>query len=147
MCRATQSERYRSLKPCIILTLSGITYCHASCHTLSCFCNLVIDEPCHALSSLVIRLYDVLHSEHKLTMVFEYCDQDLKKYLDSCRAPPDASTVEVRPMACMSPHSGSMGTFVLNLQRQCSMTTGCVELHVPASARPGLLPQDAGAAS
>ena len=25
---------------------------------------------------------DVLHSETKLTLVFEYCDQDLKKYLD-----------------------------------------------------------------
>eukprot|EP00045_Choanoeca_perplexa_P010519 m.107157 g.107157 ORF g.107157 m.107157 type:complete len:309 (+) comp15305_c0_seq19:170-1096(+) len=42
----------------------------------------------------IVRLYDVLHSEHKLTMVFEYCDQDLKKYLDSCRTPPESNTVE-----------------------------------------------------
>eukprot|EP00730_Choanoeca_flexa_P013572 TRINITY_DN5465_c0_g1_i1.p1 TRINITY_DN5465_c0_g1~~TRINITY_DN5465_c0_g1_i1.p1 ORF type:complete len:311 (+),score=56.94 TRINITY_DN5465_c0_g1_i1:98-1030(+) len=42
----------------------------------------------------IVRLYDVLHSEHKLTMVFEYCDQDLKKYLDSCRAPPEPATVQ-----------------------------------------------------
>lgn len=31
-----------------------------------------------------MRLYDVVHSERKLTLVFEYCDQDLKKYFDSC---------------------------------------------------------------
>ncbi|CAI4229169.1 unnamed protein product [Auanema sp. JU1783] len=32
----------------------------------------------------VVRLYDVVHSENKLTLVFEYCDQDLKKFFDSC---------------------------------------------------------------
>eukprot|EP00123_Amoebidium_parasiticum_P010670 comp20241_c0_seq1/m.25284 comp20241_c0_seq1/g.25284 ORF comp20241_c0_seq1/g.25284 comp20241_c0_seq1/m.25284 type:complete len:298 (-) comp20241_c0_seq1:22-915(-) len=32
----------------------------------------------------IVRLYDVLHTEKKLTLVFEYCEQDLKKYLDSC---------------------------------------------------------------
>lgn len=30
------------------------------------------------------RLYDVVHTEKKLTLVFEYLDQDLKKYLDVC---------------------------------------------------------------
>lgn len=42
----------------------------------------------------VVRLYDVLHSEHRLTMVFEYCDQDLKKYFDSCKGNVDAKTVQ-----------------------------------------------------
>ena len=32
----------------------------------------------------MIRLYDVVHTERKLTLVFEYLDQDLKKYLDVC---------------------------------------------------------------
>jgi len=32
----------------------------------------------------IVRLYDVVHTEKKLTLVFEYLDQDLKKYLDSC---------------------------------------------------------------
>ena len=27
-------------------------------------------------------LYDVIHTENYLTMVFEYLDQDLRKYLD-----------------------------------------------------------------
>lgn len=30
-----------------------------------------------------VSLYDVVHSEKKLTLVFEYLDQDLKKYLDN----------------------------------------------------------------
>jgi len=31
----------------------------------------------------IVRLHDVIHTEKKLTLVFEYLDQDLKKYLDS----------------------------------------------------------------
>eukprot|EP01136_Pigoraptor_vietnamica_P020542 Opistho-1_new@69558 len=30
----------------------------------------------------IVRLHDVLHTDKKLTLVFEYCDQDLKKYMD-----------------------------------------------------------------
>nr|AAA16056.1 crp [Dictyostelium discoideum] len=32
----------------------------------------------------IVRLHDVIHTERKLTLVFEYLDQDLKKYLDEC---------------------------------------------------------------
>lgn len=32
----------------------------------------------------IVRLYDVVHTENKLTLVFEFLDQDLKKYLDVC---------------------------------------------------------------
>jgi len=31
----------------------------------------------------IVRLHDVIHTEKKLTLVFEYLDQDLKKYLDA----------------------------------------------------------------
>lgn len=41
----------------------------------------------------IIRLLDVLHGENKLTLVFEYCDQDLKKYFDSCNGEIDSDTV------------------------------------------------------
>jgi len=41
------------------------------------------------------RLHDVLHSDKKLTLVFEYCDQDLKKYFDSCNGEIDQDTVKV----------------------------------------------------
>lgn len=32
----------------------------------------------------IVRLYDVVHTEKKLTLVFEFLDQDLKQYLDAC---------------------------------------------------------------
>ncbi|KAF4687100.1 Cell division control protein 2 [Perkinsus olseni] len=32
----------------------------------------------------IVRLCDVIHTERKLTLVFEYLDQDLKKLMDSC---------------------------------------------------------------
>eukprot|EP00919_Chromeraceae_sp_WS-2016_P008351 GHVR01019726.1.p1 GENE.GHVR01019726.1~~GHVR01019726.1.p1 ORF type:complete len:298 (-),score=63.99 GHVR01019726.1:209-1102(-) len=32
----------------------------------------------------IVRLCDVIHTERKLTLVFEYLDQDLKKLLDQC---------------------------------------------------------------
>ena len=44
---------------------------------------------------MCFRLYDVLHSEKKLTLVFEYCDQDLKKYFDSCNGEIDQDVVKV----------------------------------------------------
>ena len=31
----------------------------------------------------VVRLKDILHADRRLTLVFEYCDQDLKKYFDA----------------------------------------------------------------
>ncbi|XP_031562569.1 cyclin-dependent-like kinase 5 [Actinia tenebrosa] len=42
----------------------------------------------------IVRLHDVLHSEKKLTLVFEFCDQDLKKYFDSCQGEVDAHVVK-----------------------------------------------------
>ena len=45
---------------------------------------------------LLFRLYDVVHSEKKLTLVFEFLDQDLKKYLDNAGdAGLDAPTIKV----------------------------------------------------
>eukprot|EP00117_Sycon_ciliatum_P048409 scpid73859/ scgid34474/ Cyclin-dependent kinase 5; Cell division protein kinase 5; Serine/threonine-protein kinase PSSALRE; Tau protein kinase II catalytic subunit len=34
----------------------------------------------------IVRLLDVIHSEKKLTMVFEYCDQDLRRYCDGLKS-------------------------------------------------------------
>ena len=42
------------------------------------------------------RLKDVLHSEQKLYLVFEYLDQDLKKYIDMRRASGGMSGSEVK---------------------------------------------------
>lgn len=42
----------------------------------------------------IVRLYDVVHTEKKLTLVFEYLDQDLKKYLDVCEGGLDPMIVK-----------------------------------------------------
>lgn len=41
------------------------------------------------------RLYDVLHTEKKLTLIFEYLDSDLKKFLDSYGGDIDVLTLKV----------------------------------------------------
>ena len=43
----------------------------------------------------IVRLVNVLHTDRKLTLVFEYLDQDLKKLLDTCQAPLDDLQVKV----------------------------------------------------
>eukprot|EP01035_Chromulina_nebulosa_P064536 gene64536-88273_t len=42
----------------------------------------------------IVKLYDVVHTERKLTLVFEYLDQDLKKYLDVCEGGLEISFVK-----------------------------------------------------
>jgi serine/threonine protein kinase len=53
-----------------------------------CFVPLLRSLGIHSLKELqhpnIVRLYDVVHTEKKLTLVFEFLDQDLKKYLDVC---------------------------------------------------------------
>lgn len=41
----------------------------------------------------IVRLLDVVHSDRKLTLVFEFLDQDLRKYLD-VNGPCDAATCQ-----------------------------------------------------
>ncbi|CAF0959858.1 unnamed protein product [Adineta ricciae] len=42
----------------------------------------------------IVRLLDVIHTEKTLNLIFEYCDQDLKKYFDSCNGDIDPKTVQ-----------------------------------------------------
>eukprot|EP01053_Blabericola_migrator_P005569 Blabericola_migrator_1__5568@NODE_2835_length_2298_cov_97_238458_g1753_i1_p2_GENE_NODE_2835_length_2298_cov_97_238458_g1753_i1NODE_2835_length_2298_cov_97_238458_g1753_i1_p2_ORF_typecomplete_len287_score37_40Pkinase/PF00069_25/5e75Pkinase_Tyr/PF07714_17/2_6e43Kinaselike/PF14531_6/4_2e17Kdo/PF06293_14/8_1e12Pkinase_fungal/PF17667_1/1_4e06RIO1/PF01163_22/2_5e06FTA2/PF13095_6/5_6FTA2/PF13095_6/0_008YrbLPhoP_reg/PF10707_9/9e05Haspin_kinase/PF12330_8/0_035Haspin_kinase/PF12330_8/4WaaY/PF06176_11/0_00 len=42
----------------------------------------------------IVKLYDVLHTERRLTLVFEYLDQDLKKLLDVCDGGLDPQTTK-----------------------------------------------------
>ncbi|KAJ3120058.1 cyclin-dependent serine/threonine protein kinase [Nowakowskiella sp. JEL0407] len=43
----------------------------------------------------IVRLYDVIHTEKKLTMVFEYLDSDLKKFLDSIAGNIEPQTIKI----------------------------------------------------
>ena len=47
-----------------------------------------------AYRAFLRSLQDVVHSENKLYLVFEYLDQDLKKFMD---ASPDGIKPKVRP--------------------------------------------------
>lgn len=40
------------------------------------------------------RLLEVLHADNKLYLVFEFLEQDLKKYMDSVPTPPDPPLVK-----------------------------------------------------
>ncbi|RKO85233.1 kinase-like domain-containing protein [Blyttiomyces helicus] len=42
----------------------------------------------------IVRLYDVIHTEKKLTLVFEYLDSDLKKFLDTYGGDIDVQTLK-----------------------------------------------------
>ena len=44
----------------------------------------------------IVELCDVIHSEGKMYLVFEFVDQDLKKYMDSVKGPLDPAIVRVR---------------------------------------------------
>jgi|EP00624_Nannochloropsis_granulata_P002264 serine/threonine protein kinase len=44
----------------------------------------------------VVTLKDVIYADNRLYLVFEYLDQDLKRYMDGCKAGLDPALVKVR---------------------------------------------------
>ncbi|KAL7752944.1 cyclin-dependent kinase 5 [Sorochytrium milnesiophthora] len=42
----------------------------------------------------IVRLHDVLHTDKKLTLVFEFLDSDLKKYMDACGGDIDPTVIK-----------------------------------------------------
>ena len=47
------------------------------------YCSVISSCPDNDTELMsIFRLYDVIQTEKKLTLVFEYMDQDLKKYID-----------------------------------------------------------------
>ena len=41
------------------------------------------------------RLFDIIHQESKLYLVFEFLDLDLKKYMDNVSSSPDGLSPEI----------------------------------------------------
>ena len=60
----------------------------------------------------IVRLVNVLHTDRKLTLVFEYLDQDLKKLLDGCSNNLDQLSIKVslHLQALSYPIFGSLGS-------------------------------------
>ncbi len=44
----------------------------------------------------VVTLKDVIYADNRLYLVFEYLDQDLKRYMDGCKTGLDPALVKVR---------------------------------------------------
>ena len=61
----------------------------------------------------IVRLHDVLHSDRKLTLVFEHCDQDLKKYFDSLNGEIDPDIV--KSFMYVSPHAAGLALLAVFL--------------------------------
>uniref|UniRef100_A0A4W3HEA4 mitogen-activated protein kinase n=1 Tax=Callorhinchus milii TaxID=7868 RepID=A0A4W3HEA4_CALMI len=60
-------------------------------HTVTALHKRIIGSLFPAVSLLknlkhanIVTLHDIIHTEHSLTLVFEYLDRDLKQYMDSC---------------------------------------------------------------
>ena len=49
----------------------------------------------------VVTLKDVIYADNRLYLVFEYLDQDLKRYMDSCKTGLDPALVKVRVLMCV----------------------------------------------
>jgi len=65
-----------------IALLKELQHCNIVRHVNECTCKILMYK--RIVLILYNRLYDVVHTEKKLTLVFEYLDQDLKQYLDQC---------------------------------------------------------------
>lgn len=73
-----------------------------------------VDEgvPCTAIREIsllkelvhpsIVRLYDVIYTEKKLTLVFEFLEKDLKKYMDGCggHIPPQQIQIFMYQLLC-----------------------------------------------
>ncbi|NXF26963.1 CDK18 kinase, partial [Rhodinocichla rosea] len=61
----------------------------------------------------IVTLHDIIHTERCLTLVFEYLDNDLKQYLESCGNLMSVHNVKVRgvqgPLPCSSAWVGGFG--------------------------------------
>jgi serine/threonine protein kinase len=80
---------------------------------LACIRWLGEERPALCLCPLACRLRDVVHTDNKLYLVFEYLDQDLKKYMDTCgHGPVDPELVKVTPTRSSRSHRSSRLTRV-----------------------------------
>lgn len=62
----------------------------------------------------IVRLYNIVHTERKLTLVFEYLDQDLKKYLDVCEKGLDKPIMKVSALTRPEPAPPYLSLSVLS---------------------------------
>ena len=105
----------------------------------------------------IVRLYDVVHTERKLTLVFEFLDQDLKKYLDICDSGLDLPILKSFLYQLLAGGRwakrkkgdmflpGIAREFSQSLKPSLTLTSSCISL--PTHIESGLLPPSSGATS
>ncbi|OEH78161.1 cell-cycle-associated protein kinase cdk [Cyclospora cayetanensis] len=67
-------------------SIRGVHVCvsvHTMCCTLAAIREISLLKELHHPN--IVRLMDVVHTDKRLTLVFEYLEQDLKEVLDACR--------------------------------------------------------------
>lgn len=86
-----------------------------------------LTTPCHC------RLVEVIHAEHRLWLIFEFLEWDLKKYMDL----KDLTPVLVKVTCGATPFLGTVWDAIST----CYLDPYIVELHVPALQRHCFLPR------
>lgn len=76
----------------------------------------------------VVRLFEIIHQDSRLYLVFEFLDLDLKKYMDNVSSQPEGMGPEMVKVRATSAHSG------------CRGLTSAAEIHIPAGPWHLLLP-------
>lgn len=62
----------------------------------------------------IVRLVNVLHTDRKLTLVFEYLDQDLKKLLDGCSNNLDSLSIKVSGVSLAQKAGGMTSVCIID---------------------------------
>ena len=83
----------------------------------------------------IVRLYDVVHTERKLTLVFEFLDQDLKKYLDICDSGLDLPILTSFLYQLLTGVAYCHHHRVLHRDLKVSDGEGCIYCHSQANRR------------
>jgi hypothetical protein len=78
------------------------------------------------ISHLTIRLFDILHQDQKLYLVFEFVDMDLKKYMDTVGNAADGLSDLMVKVSC--PGSAKSDRDSISLTDLLSLF---VEIHLP----------------
>lgn len=104
----------------------------------------------HRCCSFAARLYDIIHQESKLYLVFEFLDLDLKKYMDNVAGSSDGLGPDIVRVRQQRPRPSGLplrGAHTHSLPPSALRCAALTEIHLPTDARHLLLPRASHPAS